>query len=155
MRCAKIILCFLGLLGGLCVRAPAQRIPSRSPARGERIVITASAVLDGRGRVLRDTRIVVEGHTDSIGTAEYNRALGGRRARAVRDYLVERGIAAERLAIVTHGEDSPEFDNGSSDTRRLNRRGASRTLQRRQTIRAAAAVRYRRGKFPGGVGRTS
>jgi imidazolonepropionase-like amidohydrolase len=55
---AKIILC---ALGALCVCALAQQISSQTPARGKRIVIAAGAVLDGKGRVLRDTRIVVEG----------------------------------------------------------------------------------------------
>jgi len=58
MRTAKIILCILTVIG---VCAPARRISSQAPARDKRIVIAAGAVLDGRGRVLRDTRIVVEG----------------------------------------------------------------------------------------------
>ncbi len=58
MRIAKIILCLVSILG---VRGPAQRTPSQTPARGKRIVIAAGTLLDGRGRVLRDTRIVVEG----------------------------------------------------------------------------------------------
>lgn len=58
MRCAKLILCALGILG---VCAPGRRISSQTPAPRERVVIAASAVLDGRGRVLRDTRIVIEG----------------------------------------------------------------------------------------------
>ena len=43
------------------------------------------------------TQYVIEGHTCNIGTAEYNLALGDRRASSVRDYLVSRGIAANRL----------------------------------------------------------
>jgi imidazolonepropionase-like amidohydrolase len=58
MRTAKIILCILSILG---VCAPAQPISSQAAARSKRIVIAASAVLDGKGRVLRDTRIVIEG----------------------------------------------------------------------------------------------
>lgn len=58
MRPVRIILCALGMLG-LC--APARRISSQTPAPGRRIVIAASTLLDGRGRVLRDTRVVVEG----------------------------------------------------------------------------------------------
>lgn len=58
MRSAKLILCVLGILG---VCAPVQRVSSQTPARGKRIVIAASAVLDGKGRVLRETRIVIEG----------------------------------------------------------------------------------------------
>src|SRR6266852_8408334 len=62
MRSAKIILCILSILG---VCAGAQRIssqtPVQTPARDKRIVLAASTVLDGKGRVLHDTRIVVEG----------------------------------------------------------------------------------------------
>jgi imidazolonepropionase-like amidohydrolase len=58
MRSAKIILCILSIVG---VCALAQPISSRALAQSKRIVIAASAVLDGKGRVLRDTRIVIEG----------------------------------------------------------------------------------------------
>ncbi len=69
-------------------------------------------------------RIQVEGHTCSIGTAEYNLALGERRATAVRDYLTSRGISADRLTTVSYGEERPKHDNAREETRRLNRRAA-------------------------------
>ena len=69
-------------------------------------------------------RITVEGHTCNIGTAEYNLALGDRRANSVRDYLVSRGIAANRLQTVSYGEERPKYDNSREETRRLNRRAA-------------------------------
>jgi outer membrane protein OmpA-like peptidoglycan-associated protein len=69
-------------------------------------------------------RIRVEGHTCSIGTAEYNLALGDRRARSVMQYLVSNGIATDRLTTVSFGEESPKFDNSREETRRLNRRAA-------------------------------
>src|SRR5438876_12323277 len=58
MRSAKIILCILSSLG---VSAVAQRIPSQAPAQSKRIVIAASVILDGKGRVLHNTRVVIEG----------------------------------------------------------------------------------------------
>src|SRR5882762_3202587 len=58
MRSAKIILCILSIPG---ISALGQRIASQSPALSKRIVIAASTVLDGKGHVFRDTRIVVEG----------------------------------------------------------------------------------------------
>src|SRR5712664_2551740 len=58
MRSAKIILCMLSI-PGICALAP--RITSQTPAQGKRIVIAASAVLDGKGHVLHNTRIVFEG----------------------------------------------------------------------------------------------
>jgi peptidoglycan-associated lipoprotein len=71
-----------------------------------------------------ELRIEIEGHTCNIGTAEYNLALGDRRANAVRDYLVSRGIGANRLQSVSYGEERPKHDNGREETRRLNRRAA-------------------------------
>ena len=55
-----------------------------------------------------DLNIEIEGHTCNIGTAEYNLALGERRATAVRDYLTSRGIGANRLRTVSYGEERPE-----------------------------------------------
>ncbi len=72
----------------------------------------------------KTTRLVIEGHTCSIGTAEYNMALGERRAQAVYQYLVNHGITATRLRTVTYGEERPKFDNSREETRRLNRRAA-------------------------------
>jgi len=69
-------------------------------------------------------RLEIEGHTCNIGTAEYNLALGERRAAAVRDYLNSRGINPDRLRIVSFGEEQPKFDNLREETRRLNRRAA-------------------------------
>jgi peptidoglycan-associated lipoprotein len=53
------------------------------------------------------TRATVEGHCDARGTAEYNLALGTRRAQAAREYLVSLGIAADRLLVVSKGEEAP------------------------------------------------
>jgi outer membrane protein OmpA-like peptidoglycan-associated protein len=69
-------------------------------------------------------RLTVEGHTCDIGTAEYNLALGERRAAAVRDYLTSRGISGDRLQSVSYGEERPKHDNSREETRRLNRRAA-------------------------------
>ena len=49
----------------------------------------------------------VEGHADERGTREYNLALGARRAQAVRDYLVSRGIAATRIRTISYGKERP------------------------------------------------
>ena len=52
-----------------------------------------------------ETLLLIEGFCDERGTAEYNLALGERRAQATRDYLISRGIAAERISIAGVGED--------------------------------------------------
>jgi peptidoglycan-associated lipoprotein len=49
----------------------------------------------------------VEGHADERGTREYNIALGARRAQAVRDYLISRGIAANRMRTISYGKERP------------------------------------------------
>jgi peptidoglycan-associated lipoprotein len=87
----------------------------------------ATRILDEAVSAMRETptlRIEIEGHTCSIGTAEYNLALGNRRATAVKDYLVSRGITEDRLRTVSYGEERPKYDNAREETRRLNRRAA-------------------------------
>jgi outer membrane protein OmpA-like peptidoglycan-associated protein len=87
----------------------------------------AVRALDEAVKSLQDNpqlRIEVEGHTCNIGTAEYNLALGERRANAVRDYLSGRGIGSDRLRTVSYGEERPKHDNSREETRRLNRRAA-------------------------------
>jgi outer membrane protein OmpA-like peptidoglycan-associated protein len=87
----------------------------------------AARALDEAVKTLQQNptlRIQVEGHTCNIGTAEYNLALGDRRAIAVRDYLASRGIGADRLQTVSYGEERPKHDNSREETRRLNRRAA-------------------------------
>lgn len=69
-----------------------------------------------------DLEIHIEGHTCNIGTAEYNLALGERRANSVREYLAGRGIGNDRLTTVSYGEERPGHDNSLEATRRLNRR---------------------------------
>jgi peptidoglycan-associated lipoprotein len=59
--------------------------------------------------------ITVEGHCDERGTAEYNLALGDRRAHAARTYLVSLGIAADRMRMVSYGKEFP-FDPGHAET---------------------------------------
>lgn len=69
-------------------------------------------------------QLLIEGHTCNIGTTEYNLALGERRAQAVRDYLISRGINGSRLRTASYGEERAIHNNGAEDTRRLNRRAA-------------------------------
>jgi peptidoglycan-associated lipoprotein len=66
--------------------------------------------------------VTIEGHCDSIGTIEYNLALGERRANSVRDYLVSRGIGMARLRTVSYGEERPIADNNTAEGRAMNRR---------------------------------
>jgi outer membrane protein W/outer membrane protein OmpA-like peptidoglycan-associated protein len=67
-------------------------------------------------------KALVEGHTDSIGTEEYNQGLSDRRAKAVFDYLTSRGVDPARLSSIGHGELKPIADNATAEGRQLNRR---------------------------------
>jgi len=70
----------------------------------------AQATLDGQADWLmtnRDYTAVIEGHADEQGTREYNLALGARRANAVQEYLVNRGVAGNRLRVVSYGKERP------------------------------------------------
>jgi outer membrane protein OmpA-like peptidoglycan-associated protein len=69
-----------------------------------------------------DSTMVVEGHTDSQGGAEYNLQLSQRRAEAVRTYLVSRGIASDRITAEGLGLSRPVADNSTPEGRANNRR---------------------------------
>jgi len=68
------------------------------------------SILDGQAQWLMtntDYRAVIEGHADEQGTREYNLALGFRRANAVREYLVSRGVPSSRLEVTSYGKERP------------------------------------------------
>jgi peptidoglycan-associated lipoprotein len=69
------------------------------------------------------TRISVEGHADQRGTNEYNLALGERRGKAIMDYLVGLGISADRMVVVSKGEESPLCTELTDACYARNRRG--------------------------------
>ncbi|MEK7685582.1 MAG: peptidoglycan-associated lipoprotein Pal [Verrucomicrobiota bacterium] len=68
-------------------------------------------------------KVEIEGHCDERGTEEYNRALGERRALAVREYLVNLGIAADRISTVSFGEDKAAVEGHDEAAWAKNRRG--------------------------------
>lgn len=77
----------------------------------------ARAALDGNAEILRkypDWAITIEGHCDERGSAEYNLALGERRAVTARTYLVSLGIPADRVRTVSYGKEFP-FDAGHDE----------------------------------------
>ena len=75
------------------------------------------ATLQANAEVLKkymSWQITIEGHCDERGTAEYNLALGERRAVAARTYLLSLGIAADRIKTVSYGKEFP-FDPGHDE----------------------------------------
>ena len=87
---------------------------------------------EGRQALARDVewmrgnpaaQLKVEGHCDERGTADYNLVLGEKRAKAVRNYLVELGVGANRLAVVSYGKERPFCHEHAESCYSQNRRG--------------------------------
>jgi peptidoglycan-associated lipoprotein len=70
----------------------------------------------------KDEQLVVYGHTDQVGTRSYNLALGERRANAVKDYLVKKGIEAFRIEVVSYGFEKPVMPGFTKEACAANRR---------------------------------
>ncbi|PRY76949.1 peptidoglycan-associated lipoprotein [Yoonia maritima] len=109
-----------GVDGGLAGSASDPTSPAYfSQAIGDRVLFAVDTstltpegqrILDGQVQWLltnADYRAVVEGHADEQGTREYNLALGARRANAVREYLVSRGVPSSRLEVISYGKLRP------------------------------------------------
>jgi peptidoglycan-associated lipoprotein len=82
-------------------------------------------MLDGVAEALRrrpEVRVTITGHTCELGTTEYNLALGQRRAAAVRDYLRRLGVDADRITMVSYGEESPAVPGTGESAWARNRR---------------------------------
>lgn len=88
-------------------------------AIGDRVLFPVDqAVLTDEGRAVLDAQAgwlavnsdyvaIIEGHADEQGTREYNLALGARRANAVREYLISKGVAGVRLRTLSYGKERP------------------------------------------------
>jgi OOP family OmpA-OmpF porin len=118
--------------------APPAR-PAPSSVR-QAVVIQADALFDFDKSVLRpDGRkaiddalaklggvdlemVIATGHTDSVGTPQYNQRLSERRAAAVKDYLASKGIPASKITTIGKGESQPVATNKTAEGRQKNRR---------------------------------
>jgi outer membrane protein OmpA-like peptidoglycan-associated protein len=69
-----------------------------------------------------DTDIEIQGHTDNVGTADYNQALSERRAEAVSSFIKSKDIVGSRITIKGFGKSTPKYSNDTEDGRTLNRR---------------------------------
>jgi len=77
----------------------------------------AKSALEKDGKFLEknsSSKVVIEGHCDERGSVEYNLALGEKRARAAKDYLVSYGIPTNRLTTISYGKERP-FDTGHDE----------------------------------------
>ena len=83
---------------------------------------TSLAKIAGILLVFKTSNIIVEGHTDNQGSAEYNQGLSERRAENVMNFLIEQGVTSSRLSSVGYGLTKPVADNTTKEGRQQNRR---------------------------------
>jgi peptidoglycan-associated lipoprotein len=112
--------------------APAPA-PGPSPLKDVFFDFDMSTIRDDQKAALNDNvgwlkgnakaKLLVEGHCDERGTAEYNLALGERRAKAVKDYLIAAGIAADRISTISYGKERPFVLGHDESAWKWNRRG--------------------------------
>jgi peptidoglycan-associated lipoprotein len=69
-----------------------------------------------------DRKVVIEGHCDERGSAEYNLALGDRRATSAREFLLQLGVPGDKLTIISYGEERPQCFESNEDCWQRNRR---------------------------------
>jgi OOP family OmpA-OmpF porin len=82
-------------------------------------------VLDKIVEILKDNpelKIEIQGHTDDVGSAAYNKYLSEHRAKAVMEYFVQEGINPDRLSSTGYGSTKPKVPNDSAENRARNRR---------------------------------
>jgi outer membrane protein OmpA-like peptidoglycan-associated protein len=106
----------------LTVLADVQFDLDRSTIRPDALAVLTRAL-----KTLNDQpslRLHIEGYASPEGRPAYNQRLSERRARAVRDYLTSRGIAASRLTVVGYGEERLKYDTSQPASLALNRRAA-------------------------------
>lgn len=77
----------------------------------------------------KNVYIEIQGHTDNIGSEDYNEKLGQARAEAVRRYLSQQGFALHRMSVISYGETAPVADNKTREGRSQNRRVVLVVLQ--------------------------
>ncbi len=88
----------------------------------------AVAVLKTQAEWLKanpEKKVVVEGHTDDRGTRDYNLALGERRAVAVKNYLISRGVDADRIRVISYGKERPAVVGANEAAWSQNRRAVT------------------------------
>lgn len=85
----------------------------------------AATVMDDVATILKDRsqkNILVEGHTDNVGSAQYNQKLSEQRAESVKQALANRGVPVARMTAVGYGMNRPIADNATPEGRQRNRR---------------------------------
>ncbi len=91
---------------------------SELTAEAQALLQSKAAYLQEKGNIT----VTIEGHCDERGTTEYNLALGERRAKAAKDFLIDLGIAGSRLNIISYGEEQPADPGHNKNAWERNRR---------------------------------
>jgi peptidoglycan-associated lipoprotein len=73
-------------------------------------------------REFPNSRVVLEGHCDERGSAEYNLGLGDRRANAAKEFLVQLGVPTDRLSVISYGKERPQCTESNEGCWQRNRR---------------------------------
>ncbi|NCV89195.1 MAG: OmpA family protein [Betaproteobacteria bacterium] len=120
--------------------APAPAAPPPAAPMSEKVTFAADTFFDFDKSVLKPAGksmlddlvgkigmmslevVIAVGHTDSVGSNQYNQKLGARRAAAVKAYLVSKGVAANRIYTESKGETDPIASNKTAEGRSKNRR---------------------------------
>ena len=95
---------------------------SKPTWRDEAETMLDGLVVDLTSDAGQSVKVMIEAHTDNVGSNAANIMLGLDRARAIRDYLVSQGVAAERIRMVSSGEDAPIAPNSTANGRQQTRR---------------------------------
>jgi peptidoglycan-associated lipoprotein len=113
--------------------AGGPQAPIASPLKDVFFEFDRSAIKDDQKTAMNEdvtwlkqnagAKVTIEGHCDERGTSEYNLALGERRAKAVKDYLIAAGVPADRVATVSYGKERPFVLGHDESAWKWNRRG--------------------------------
>ena len=106
---------------GIVFDTDSAEIKSTDLAKFEKFVAYAKKV--------SDKGILIEAHTDSVGSAKYNMGLSHRRAMSAKKQLVKMGIDADRITTKGYGETMPKVDNSTAENRQINRRVEGRIVK--------------------------
>lgn len=121
------------------LRQQLQTLTATTDSRGQVMTLSGDAFASGQSNLRPEARanlqrvvefvgrspgknVLIEGHTDSQGSANLNQVLSQRRAEAVRDALIQEGVDGSRLTAVGIGKDRPIADNATAEGRARNRR---------------------------------
>lgn len=103
-----------GIVNNILFEVNSDQLKESSKLELDKVVVLLNKYSDGI--------MIIEGHTDNTGNADYNLSLSSKRAERVKSYLVSKGISVDRLVAKGYGHTLPEVSNETEEGRKLNRR---------------------------------